>query len=83
MTSKSGWSSELYILQSMIGYIDNCYQTNIIFISGYIEIIFTARCIYFVLILTKKLEEVILVHHYDLFLPNFGSHDSTAQNKAG
>ena len=28
----------------------------------------------------QKLEEVILVHHYDLFLPNFGGHDSTADS---
>ena len=41
---------------------------------------FTARCFYFVLILTKDLGEVILVHHYDLFLPNFGGHDSTADH---
>ena len=40
---------------------------------------FTARCIYFVHILTKILE-VISVHHYDLFLPNFGGHDSTADS---
>ena len=63
---------------------DNCHQMNIIFSFGYEEIIFfnfiklTAKCIYFVLILTKKLEEVILVHDYDLFLPNFGGHDPTA-----
>ena len=28
----------------------------------------------------QKLEEVILVHHYDLFLPSFGGHDSTADS---
>ena len=59
---------------------------NINFNSGYGEIFFffnfikfSARC-FFVLILTKDLEEVILVHHYDLFLPNFGGHDSTADS---
>ena len=54
---------------------------NEVFISGYVEIIFlqfhqkfTARCIYFVLILTKT-GGVILDH--DLFLLNSGP-DSTA-----
>ena len=28
----------------------------------------------------KKLEEVILIHHYDLFLPNFSGHHSMADS---
>ena len=28
----------------------------------------------------QKLEEVTLVHQYDLFLPNFSGHDSTADS---
>ena len=48
------------------------------FFSNFIK--FTTRCFHFVLILTKDLGEVILVHHYDLFLPNFGGNVSTADS---
>ena len=59
VTSKSAWLSGLYISQYMHWSLDNCYQVIEIFISGYGEIFlfnfikFTARCIYFVLILSK------------------------------
>ena len=49
-----------------------------LFFFNFIKI--AAGCIYFVLILTKKLEEVILVHHYDVFLPNSCGHDLTADS---
>ena len=65
------------ISQCMHWILDNCYQMNIIFISGNAEIIFlTLFCADF----DQNPEEVILVHHYDLFLPNFGGHDSTADS---